>query len=76
MKRNFCATACEILFPIILMILLSLVKSLFSVTDVVLDANDKEFLLSNSTAYLSLENLTTVPPRKDFYGLRIGNNDL
>ena len=77
MKRNYCATACEVLFPIVLMVLLALVKSLFSVTDNVIDVSDKDFLLSNSSAYYSLQNITASgKPVLDFYGLKTSNGQL
>ena len=57
MKRNCFATLCEILFPMILMILLALVKSIFKETDSMINLSDSVFLISNSSTYLSLNNL-------------------
>ena len=85
MKRNWCATLCEILFPIILMILLALFKSLYKQTDITLSQSDYEFLMSNSTAYPSLINISNIAPLSNltsntssnsFYGLSLGTGRL
>ena len=53
MKRNLIATACEILFPIILMVLLALVRSLFKVTDSIITIPDDEYIKDNTALYVS-----------------------
>jgi hypothetical protein len=58
MKRNACATCCEVLFPFILMLLLAAVKALFTVTDTALTASDELYLQTNSSAYPSMMNLS------------------
>ncbi len=74
MKRNYFATACEVLFPILLMILLALVKSLFAVTDVIIETTDKELFLTNSSAYYSLRNISqSGRPNQTFYGINAEN---
>lgn len=60
MKRNVFSTCCEILFPILLMLLLAAVKSLFTITDEALDTTDSKYILSNSSAFPSLNNLSSV----------------
>ena len=84
MKRNCCATLCEIFFPIILMILLALVKSIFSTTDIGITESDREYLLSNSSAYPSLNNISGVFQKNSsinisnmsFYGLPVKTGQL
>ena len=80
MKRNCCATVCEIFFPIMLMILLALVKSIFKVNDSIISVTDREFLLTNSSAYPSLNNLSTLytvnNSNGSFYGLPVKTSQL
>ena len=52
MKRNLFSTTCEVFFPIILMLLMVLIKSLFTVEDHKV-INDQEFLKNNTFAYPS-----------------------
>jgi len=53
MKRNPFTTACEIFFPIILMILLAITKNLFHVNDSTITMTDEEYLKNNTFFYLS-----------------------
>ena len=84
MKRNCFATLCEILFPMILMILLALVKSIFKSTDRMIDVSDSDFLISNSSAYPSInylskmlsnssQNSTNNTSNYSFYGLNVNS---
>ena len=69
MKRNPFSTLCEIFFPMILMLLLAVVRGLFSVTDTTLNTGDDVYLQSNSTAYLSLNNLSSIMASGQFASL-------
>lgn len=57
MKRSFCASICEIFFPIILMIMISLVRRAIKVKDYTFDGNELEFLKSNSTALVDFPSV-------------------
>jgi hypothetical protein len=59
MKRSAFITACEILFPMILMCLLALVINLFTIKDTFITVSDEEYIKNNTFFYM------TVPP-KDF----------
>lgn len=61
MKRNCCASLCEIFFPIILMILISLVRRAIKVKDYTFDGEEIEFLKTNSTALISVRDLFVNP---------------
>ena len=76
MKRSPCATCCEIVFPIVLMLLLALVKTLFSTTNYDLKMSDSDFLQSNSSAFPSLQNTTYSTVNSTFYNLTIKNGRL
>jgi hypothetical protein len=60
-KRNCCSTICEIVFPMILIILIVFVRRAITKTTVELDpADEQTFFVSNSTAFLKPNsNLTT-----------------
>ncbi len=56
MKRNKCVTCCELLFPLILMILLVLLRRAFKINEQILNFSDTDFLSNNATAYVNLED--------------------
>ncbi len=84
MKRNCCATLCEIFFPVILMLLLAVTKGLFKITDADLVATDEVFIKSNSSAYPSFNNLSalmstgnmTAFSNQSFYGIPVRTGQL
>ena len=81
MKRNCCATLCEMFFPIVLMLLLAVTKSLFKITDSELTATDEVFIKSNSSAFPSLNNLSALMQSgnmssQSFYGIPIRSGQL
>jgi hypothetical protein len=50
-KRNWCSTCCEIVFPMILMILIGFIRRAVAVEEIVLDkSQEEEFFIANSTA--------------------------
>jgi len=55
MKRNSCATACQILFPVMLMLLLTLVRSLFKITNSNYDPNSDEVYMRTNTNFYNLQ---------------------
>lgn len=55
MKRNICVTICELLFPLILMILLVLVRRAFKINEETILFSDN-FINRNTTAYINLED--------------------
>lgn len=57
MKRSCIASLCEIFFPIILMLLISLVRRAINVKDYTFDGNEIEFLKSNSSALIDFNSL-------------------
>jgi ATP-binding cassette subfamily A (ABC1) protein 3 len=57
MKRSCCTTCCEILFPIILMILMVLVRRAIKVETYIEPTDMDSFLQSNSTALLDPSTL-------------------
>jgi len=62
MKRNKCVTCCELIFPLILMILIILVRRAFRIKDEIINFSDVDFITNNSTAYLNLENKIQINP--------------
>jgi len=56
MKRNPCVTVCELVFPLILMILVILVRRAFNIKEETINFGDDQFITNNSTAYVNLEN--------------------
>ncbi len=59
MKRNSCEALCEILFPIILMILLVLVRSAFKIIEYIEPDVNETFLKTNSTILISADEIET-----------------
>ena len=57
MKRSCCASICEIFFPIILMILISLVRRAITIKDYSFDGNELDFIKKNSTALVNFQDL-------------------
>lgn len=57
MKRNLCATLCELLFPIILMILLVLVRKLVKIETKEFDYTDIDYLRNESSYFVSPQNV-------------------
>ena len=57
MKRSCFASLCEIFFPIILMLLISLVRRAIKVKEYSFDGNEIYFLRSNSTALVDFPSL-------------------
>ena len=53
MKRSCCATCCEILFPILLMIFLVGIRKAIKVVDYDVPIVDSDFLQKNSTLLVS-----------------------
>ena len=66
MKRSPFTTACEIFFPIILMAILALVRSLFQFKDLFITVSDTDYLKNNTAFYRSKPSLD-----KTYYGLPI-----
>ncbi len=83
-KRNYCTSLCEILFPIILMLLMVVIKGLFKITDAELLVTDEAFIKSNSSAFPSLNNLSDLMSTRNmtafsnlnFYGIPVRNGQL
>ena len=65
MKRNLCATLCELLFPIILMILLVLVRKLIKVETNEFNDTDIDYLRNKSSFFLSPQDVPFKLPDKD-----------
>lgn len=55
MKRSCCATVCEIVFPMILMLLLVAVRRAIAPDDYVYNMSDDSYFASNSSALIPLE---------------------
>lgn len=62
MKRNICVTICELLYPLILMILIVLVRRAFKINEEIVSFSDSAFLANNSTAYINLEDKIQINP--------------
>jgi hypothetical protein len=60
MKRSCCASLCEIFFPIFLMIMISLVRRAIKIKEYQFDGNEIEFLKSNSTALIGLQEIKNI----------------
>jgi hypothetical protein len=72
MKRSCCATICEILFPIILMLLLVMVRKAFKVVDYPLSSvSDADYITTNSTALITTEEIAANPLTATWNGLTI-----
>ncbi len=67
-KRNWVSTTCELLFPILLMILLILVRKAIKTEEFTAPKDDTEFLKSNSSALIDQINLNP-----EWNGLTIRN---
>jgi len=74
MKRNVCVTICELLYPLILMILLSLVRRAFKINEEIVNFSDVNFLANNSTAYVNLEDKIQINPVTNKTEIRTINN--
>ena len=59
MRRNICSTLCEIFFPIILMLLIYALKSIFDINNYEFDL--QEGSIQNYTKTRSVFNLDTLP---------------
>ncbi len=57
MKRSCCATLCEIFFPIILMIMISIIRRAIKIREYTFDGNELEFLKTNSTAIVDFSSI-------------------
>jgi hypothetical protein len=67
MKRSCCSTICEIIFPMILMILLVLVRRAVTIDEITYDPNQEDVYYRNySTAIINPNNNSTT-----WDGLRI-----
>lgn len=62
MKRSPVATLCEIFFPIILMILLVTLRKTIKITEYDDPILDRDYLKTNSTLLISLNELTVKDP--------------
>ena len=58
MKRNLCSTLCEILFPILLMLLLVAVRNLIKVEEEIFNYSDLGYLRNESAALTTNNNIT------------------
>lgn len=74
MKRNKCVTVCELLFPLILMILIVLVRRAFKINEEIVNFSDKDFLANNATAYVNLEDMVQINPVTNQTEIRKINN--
>ena len=59
MRRNICSTLCEIFFPIILMLLIYVLKTIFDINNYEFDL--QEGSVQNYTKTRSVFNLDTLP---------------
>lgn len=59
MRRSCCATCCEIIFPMILMILLVAIRRAVSVDDYIYNITDDSYFATNSTALIPLSSNVT-----------------
>jgi hypothetical protein len=57
MKRNICSTLCEILFPIILMLVLVAVRNLIKVEENIFNYTDVGYLKNESAALITNKNI-------------------
>ncbi len=72
MKRSCCATTCEIVFPIILMILLVMVRRAIKIEEFGEPLIDSTFLNSNSTALINPGDINAEPGKQQhWYGMPI-----
>ena len=55
MKRSCCATCCEMIFPILLMLLLVAIRKAVKTTDYTYTITDDQFLATNSSALIKPE---------------------
>lgn len=62
MKRNKCVTVCELLYPLILMILVVLIRRAFKINEEIVAFSDSTFITNNATAYVNLENNIQINP--------------
>ena len=70
MKRNCFTTVCEILFPIILILILAALKFAFPMSTMTNIMTEAEFLSSNSTAIVRPDS---TGKKRSFYGLKVSN---
>lgn len=66
MKRSYCATLCEIFFPIILMILLVIIRRLIKIEKYDTPIVDQEYLKTNSTLLIDPSEFETNPQWESF----------
>jgi hypothetical protein len=60
MKRNYLSTLCELIFPLILMIIIVILRKTISKTDIEIDPKISDFVfVGNSTAFLRPRPATT-----------------
>ncbi len=74
MKRNVCVTICELLYPLILMILVVLVRRAFKINEEIVNFSDATFLANNATAYVNLEDKIQLNPVTTRTEIRKVNN--
>jgi len=55
-KRNWCSSLCELLFPIILMMLIVWIRGLIKVEEEKFDFTDKDYLEKESAGFPSSNN--------------------
>lgn len=74
MKRNKCVTVCELIFPLILMVLVILVRRAFKIKEEIINFTDDQFITNNSTAYVNLENRIQYNPLTNTTDIQKINN--
>lgn len=77
MRRNLCTSLCEVLFPIILMLLLALLRSYYRPEAMNITVNDTDFLVSNLHPFTALDySSQNLSINSSFYNFSNSNGKL